>query len=1047
MAQKGWAARCLAAAFALRLAAGDCPATGASLQAQSILGAVKGQGTLQLAGSELTYPTFLNGTSILLQQQGPDGTGMWIECVYDAYIDFNASSFTMWTARPGMGGSDGKPYWRKWTLTLNPGGTTLGFQFLPNATSTSGAQFGQLSGFAALPARSVMPTGCATPSSLFALSYLDAIAMNGVTPEGYAFEFRRNFLGIPVNYTGVMPGFLAACVADADLLGGDRQSYQVKLYYNLEQCVFVRPIYRNGLVAWFNSTCLSDVSNAKFADVATAAGITPQYASASFLNPPANDPVPVPTPNPSVQAPPMVPTKVDVTTFSVVFTQSGGSTSVVGNPEIMSDPCVLASVRQQYATALGVPMSRVMITSVTLSSGVSVAVAPGSVSNIATGTCSQVTTSRRALGAAGGSGSATLRSSTGSARRLQSATSSVGAQVVNYVNSAAVANVGQLTSLSTMLLNVATAKGQQGLSQNQFQASTSPSVGVQSGVLLYLPATAPARINPYVPKPVIDSWHNQARFGGGSNSFVAAAFTSGDPINNSYVKGIAFPAATLIAFGVLILLVYTLTYLIACCRCCKGDRCRRDRSIYQHGCKRCCTPWLTMLIFALAAGGVVLAGLAYSPGFPQGVSSLQSALNQLTGQLSTSATLLTSTSPISPPYQGVNATGQAFTLPYSMATALSYAQANAAVLQAQAQAAPGTPQAVLDMLKATSTGLASASTAINSASQPLTDASNTLQSTFNGLPLNTIRQAVALASYIVLAVVAGFVIIQALFAQCSNRCASCTFKVLVFPVIFLSALVAVLAGIFYTVGLAGSDVCYSPNSVLALYVGQGTSMADNTLQYYLNCGVDPFRPVAGTALQQVLDGVAQVVSAQQQVLALSSQASSIPNSGVWNNGTYMATLVDNMNLASNAIQAVYQDQVSCMPVDAVFSQLWDGICNGSIVSGIMTSQLLVAAAAILAVMLGIGVDVCLFHPGARKAWLNGDEESPKVDPVPALAVPAASAPFSSGGFLPPASAASYASGPKSAAAQAAQLQYANPKAHGAMRSPPMGAPASVHSAI
>ena len=63
----------------------------------------------------------------------------------------------------------------------------------------------------------------------------------------------------------------------------------------------------------------------------------------------------------------------------------------------------------------------------------------------------------------------------------------------------------------------------------------------------------------------------------------------------------------------------------------------------------------------------------------------------------------------------------------------------------------------------------------------------------------------------------------------------------------------------------------------------------------------------------------------------------------------------------------------------LLSQLFTGLCNGTVASSIGIGRILIAAAALLLVQLCLITDVCCFHPGDASAWLT-DEESSAVTP-------------------------------------------------------------------
>ena len=72
-----------------------------------------------------------------------------------------------------------------------------------------------------------------------------------------------------------------------------------------------------------------------------------------------------------------------------------------------------------------------------------------------------------------------------------------------------------------------------------------------------------------------------------------------------------------------------------------------------------------------------------------------------------------------------------------------------------------------------------------------------------------------------------------------------------------------------------------------------------------------------------------------------------------------------------SIAAIPGTVFECVQVDALFNNLFDGLCNGTVTAAGGIAQCLVAAAALMLLQMIIGVDQCCYHAGDAKAWVDG----------------------------------------------------------------------------
>lgn len=203
------------------------------------------------------------------------------------------------------------------------------------------------------------------------------------------------------------------------------------------------------------------------------------------------------------------------------------------------------------------------------------------------------------------------------------------------------------------------------------------------------------------------------------------------------------------------------------------------------------------------------------------------------------------------------------------------------------------------------------------------------------------------------------------------------FKGLALLSTLLTALVFVIAGIFYIIGVVGSDVCYSPYESLASFVASGTDTASVTLKYYLTC--DASTGITGTVLQTISDSKNTIAAQLAQITGSLSVPPNIPN---WSpNGspayqTAVALLASNgasVTASNGGLSLIISDVLSCAAVGNVIDPLLTAICGGAITSAIGIARILIAAGVLLFVQLAIGVDVCCYHPGDPNAWVEASD--------------------------------------------------------------------------
>jgi hypothetical protein len=758
------------------------------------------------------------------------------------------------------------------------------------------------------------------------------IASGGPNPDNSAVWFTRTSL---ISSTGAANSRASqVCFSSvAEAGAGAWNAVTLNAQGGGNGCVVLKPAFRIGLMSFMSVT----------------SGSCPAWSDGSATAAPAVFRSPPPF-NPDTAAGEQaarknngVPTEVkDVSVVQYAISLSYSANTL--NTFAVADPCVATLLRQQAAAGLpSTTADGVYITSIT-ENGVTLPLYPDSPANSFSVPPPFCAINRRML-----------RDETAVSGRALSNTLSVGLQVVVPPNTNA--NSFATTVSNTQPANIA------GVS-----AALSGSVTTAT-VPLAVPVTYPPRVKPYIPDPLIDFFHAIPRFALMGDAVPTNSFSP----DMTYLQGAIFPAAGIIALAIIALILYTLAYICGCCACacCKCRR-KRDPALYQNGWRKKCGTPRAFAFFALINIALILSVIGYLGRFADGIQTLADAADDFIGVLSTSGDLLSSSSSVT--VGGVSISSVA------TSTTSAASAANSAITTCNSQCA----QAVDQILQAVKDGANTASSTASSIGGILSNLAGALGDARAGVDVESLKSQATMAGYAVLGLLALMLTAFSLSALGKNRVASCFFKILAPFNILLITLLIILAGVYYALGIIGADVCAAPaNTLLTLTdsAGMGSGLPAETLRYYLQCGPNP-ATAPGGAYKLIFDNVATVEGAAQQVTSLKTQIDATPNDPAFHGlgaTTYPATMAAGMNNAKTALTALKDTALACSSIDPIISQIFEGLCNDGIATIIGMFRILIAASVLLIIQLGIGVDVCCFHPGDPSRWMDGsDDKSAKV---------------------------------------------------------------------
>ena len=960
-----------------------------------------------------------------------------VECVYGVTVDFATSQVTVISGPPGLGAPTSSTTpgagQRCWRMGVRGGQVAYKYDTLacPSAADLSSSPTGILGangiystgippGYgSACPDAVGFPTSVAPPTAATTDANGNALSVyNFTAAAGNSFWLQ------PFAMTTAVAGGLAqvTCLQGASIIDATQNimGFQT-LDANSPSCVYVKATPGISVVQ-----AVTQSGQCPGAALSPAPTFT-TTVSAKFFNWTSPSAAST-TASVAAAAPPTKLQSVPVVTFGA--TLSGTFSAVT-----LLDPCYGVALRLAYAQSLsslsGFTPDMLSLKSITDSAGTTITLAPDSPINTL---------------------SSAPACSSGSSRRLREAdvtsvsVASAGGRRLpaqGTVNFAAQATPQTLTSVSSAVganTVVPSVSALAGAGVTGAAPPTQSSVTTGTAVVA-VPQQFWKNSNPYVPDPLIVQYHSIPRVCATGNK---ADCTSTFATNTTYAQGAAGIAAGLFAMAAISFVIYVPSYLCGLCAC-TSCRCRKPRD--PATLKHLCAPRSVYIIFGIINVGLLLASIAYLGRFGTAAQQLSDGLKYFGGNFTLAGELLASScdgggaqypftqgSPLSTSYVYLGSGADATTTPPTPNCAVkSYnfgstnpsvpirsvaGSANVALAELDAMMAScatnGCPSAVGNILTAIQTGEVMASTMPTSIAAMVVGAGKMVSDAAGGINPDQIKYMATMGGYAVMGLLAFFVAIYTVLV-CKSTCACCLHGISSIFVIILTTLIFIIAGLFYVVGVAGSDICINPNQVLLnlanTYAGSGGMIGD-TLNYYLTCGANPTQPVIGALTMidplatKVSGAATQVASLAAQVLA--SNGSPGPMSLAALSDTYaadamggsagaMATLSTQMGYSAQAINSLYCAKgtmmpdgvteacpvgggvLSCNTIDPILATLWTGVCNNGVATIIGISRILIAAAVLLFIQLGVGIDMCCFHPGLTSRYWAEEGVNPEGD--------------------------------------------------------------------
>jgi hypothetical protein len=93
--------------------------------------------------------------------------------------------------------------------------------------------------------------------------------------------------------------------------------------------------------------------------------------------------------------------------------------------------------------------------------------------------------------------------------------------------------------------------------------------------------------------------------------------------------------------------------------------------------------------------------------------------------------------------------------------------------------------------------------------------------------------------------------------------------------------------------------------------------------------------------------------------------------------THLDDLVESLASAVGALNEVRDEVVNSYSVDEVLVTTFNALCNNGFAVLLYLFSILIAATVMLIIQLGVGADLCCYHPGDNTAWEEDADLQPK----------------------------------------------------------------------
>ena len=197
----------------------------------------------------------------------------------------------------------------------------------------------------------------------------------------------------------------------------------------------------------------------------------------------------------------------------------------------------------------------------------------------------------------------------------------------------------------------------------------------------------------------------------------------------------------------------------------------------------------------------------------------------------------------------------------------------------------------------------------------------------------------------------------------------------------LATILMILAGIYYAIAILGSDFCIDPYNAIKSFFPNNGDMINDTIRYYFSCGEAPNTEVKGMILMfnPILDMVNTAIT------MIATMGDQIANSPAGANDPFVRVRADaskdaalgmslyakQMTSALNGVKGT----LSCQQIDPIIATFFNGFCTNTIGTLGGIARIFIAASVFLFFQIGMGIDLCCFHPGYTSRYVAEDPDA------------------------------------------------------------------------
>jgi hypothetical protein len=943
--------------------------------------------------------------------------GKSIECVYKASVSFTDSSIQIFTGPPGSEFITSKQ--RCWSLKTND--TSIVYLISPYESCTVSNK---------PKANNTHFTGTILKGDGTIKKGFGSNCSNTITvPEKYTAVGNGDFWLRPDYYAYNNQSALTADVRcfspdsakTLDSLDGkDPYSIiQTTVYYRgTRSCVTFEPHFAKGgiFVLTTSGECSSSLVKISGNIDAKVFVVTfPNYVSPTASTTGA---APVDAAAATVYKGPATIKPVDVIAFSNVISNLG-SISIL---DIM-DPCTIIPLRINQAEALKIKVENVLITSIDFDSKI-VSIPPTSPANTYKIRPSDCSSGRRVLRELKeGIDFIMISNVAPQGRMLQPGTASGTATIGNNV----VVPPGTIASELQTSITSAPAPSLAGTGALEKGKADKPINPSTIKVVLSVPDTWTRKVV-YTVDPVIKFFNEVPRRcftmceGEATNKFTISSnitFKSLTtiplqlpPPTMTYMQGALGVAAGMFALAVINLLIYIPSYCCGICAC-ASCRCRKPRPAGSF--KKILGVRTFFVLFGIIEIGMLVAAISYIPRFQLGFQQIFDGITMVIDTMKlagrylgdTSCQNTTTTPKTYIAYADANSTfttvstggtcsGQCCPVQIygsESTTAVTYSLGHAASLVTETAnkliTACNTavssndmqcPSAIVSGLQGVVDGM---KTAINQSFEfgtKIEDFKTPISNILTGVPFDEIKSQLSNAGLGVIATLIFWVFCFSIFVF-QNTFNCCMFGLCSTAMIPLATILMILAGIYYAIAILGSDFCIDPYNAIKSFFPNNGDMINDTIRYYFSCGEAPNTEVKGMILMfnPILDMVNTAIT------MIATMGDQIANSPAGANDPFVRVRADaskdaalgmslyakQMTSALNGVKGT----VSCQQIDPIIATLFNGFCTNTIGTLGGIARIFIAASVFLFFQIGMGIDLCCFHPGYTSRYVAEDPDA------------------------------------------------------------------------